>query len=139
MADLTAPPVTTPSMDEQQAPRFQRDEQATILITAAVDSEWDACAPGGETHLMLGVRLPDGRYVIVPADGPGVQVIHGDITPALTQMAADAIAYHDEGGCGDREHEELVCQYERLADNAGLQLPEAGPILTAAPAPPNPG
>jgi hypothetical protein len=77
--------------------RFAQGGRVTIVITATADSEWDAATHGGGTHLMLGVRLPDGRLLTVPCDYPGIKVIHGDITPTVLHALADALVYHDEG------------------------------------------
>jgi len=40
----------------------------------------------------------------VPCGHPGIRVIHGGIAPIRLDVLADAIAYHGEGRCGDREH-----------------------------------
>lgn len=98
------------------AAQFDQGGQVTVLVTAAVDSEWDAAAPGGGTHRMLGVRLPDGRLLTVPCGYPGIRVIHGDITPTLLHGLADAIVYHDDGKCGDPEHLGWTENYERALD-----------------------
>jgi hypothetical protein len=118
----------TASPMQQPAPRFAHGEQVTIVIKATVDSEHDAAAPGGGTVLMLGVRLPDGRLLSVPAGYPGIKVIHGDITPTLLHGLADALVYHDEGRCGDREHLGWVENYERAVDAL-----DGRPVLASAP------
>jgi hypothetical protein len=109
-------------------PRFTHGGQVTVVITAAVDSEWDACAPGGTTTLMLGVRLPDGRLLTVPADYPGIRVIHGDIMPTLLHGLADALEYHDEGRCGTPGHIGWVENYERALD-----VLDGRPVLASVP------
>jgi hypothetical protein len=75
--------------------RFAQGEPLTILVSSTAADEWQSCAPGGRTHLMLGSRLADGTFVTVPCDYPGITVIHGDIRPTLLQALADAIQYRD--------------------------------------------
>ena len=123
---LTEPPATTASMEQQPAPRFTQGEQVTIIITAPVDSEWDAIAHGGRACLMLGVRLPNGRLLSIPADYPGIRVIHGDLTQILGPAFTDALSYHDEGECGWPGHEFLTAQYER-----GAEIFDPKPVLAA--------
>lgn len=86
--------------------RFEQGEQATALITATVQ---DDCS--GYLDFELG-----GRPLFVPLGHPAVTAVHGDIRPTLVQALRDAIAYHDDGACGDPEHLGQVEQYERALD-----------------------
>ena len=111
----------SPESPAEAPHRFAKDEPVSILVTpAAVDAQYEACAPGGTTVRMLEALLPSKSVarIAVPCDGfPGVRVIHGDIMPTLVQALRDAIAHHDS--CVDVEHVGWMEQYERLLDALG--------------------
>ena len=83
------------STESPQAPaRFPQGEPVTILVSATAADEWQSCAPGGRANLMLGSRLPDGTFITVPVDYPGISVMRGDLRPVLIAMAKEAIISH---------------------------------------------
>lgn len=96
--------------------RFDQDEPVTVLATARAagggDGIWD-----GHPSPVIALQLTlGGRIVVLPLASPDVTVIHGDIRPTLIQALRDAIAYHDDGRCGDTDHLGWTENYERALD-----------------------
>lgn len=132
--ELTVPPGTTHPMGEPP-PRFTHGEPVTVIITAAADAEYEVFW-GARELPVVSLELPvrPATRVDIAYERPGVLVIHGDITPTILQALKDARAYHWDGQCGDPEHEQQVCQYERAGDALAGRVP-----LAAVPCPANPG
>ena len=87
----------SPDQETETPPVFPRGTQLTILLSVEADAQYEVCAPGGTTVLMLEAALPSKSpsRVVVPCGGyPGVIVAVGDIRPVLRRMAHEALEIH---------------------------------------------